>query len=904
MLYHSIRYPESSVYRGQCTATLSGPMEDRPFMDAWNLAALRHQAFRTFFAWERRDQPVQVVRQHVELTWTVLDWVPEAEYEQERRWQQLLDSDRNRAFELTNAPIMRFVLVHLGPNRHRVLWSLHHALADGWSGTLVLREVLADYAALNQGSQPTRPTPPSFATFITWLRSRDEAAAEAYWRQKLAGFDAPTPLPGVSHRRSSNGRATIESALDEGVTPALQAAAVRMRVTPNTIGVGAWALVLSRYAPEASEVTFGVTISERPPEIPGVDRSVGLYLNTVPVRVAVRPGDSARDWLVGLQHTLSEGRDQSAGGLADIQRWSALESRADLARSVVVYESFPEAVSATEGKADLLIEATTISAPSDLPLALLIYPDDRLTLQLVYDTALYDETTAARLLDEVTRTLQALIDSVDGAIDDVDVVGPETRQTLLESWSGGETTVPPEPPDVLELFEGWADRTPAAIAIRTHDGKLTYEELDRAADRLAARILGDGLEPGSLLGIAAERTTETVIAILAALKAGFGYTLIDPDQPGPRLTAMVDHVDRVLPGSDPGRTWERPLRIDPSSEPRQDRPGATFSAGSTAYVVWTSGSTGTPKGVVVERGQLAHSMAARLMTYDRTPARFLLLSSFAVDSAAAGFFWTLCTGGCLILPETGAEQDLAGLAGLIEKEEVETTLLMPALYRTLLEEVDPERLRSLRTVIVAGDACPSTLVDLHRIRLSPVDLSPVDLFNEYGPSECTVWATVANLTHEPDGPVTIGRPVPGVRLYLLDPDSRVVPIGSAGEICLGGSQVARGYLKQDELTVSRFVDDPFQEGGRMYRTGDRARFLGDGRVQFLGRLDDQIKVRGFRVEPAEIERVLESNRDIEEAAVVMRTRVHSTDVDALVRRLEERAGIDANDLLTEMLEIP
>jgi microcystin synthetase protein McyB len=896
MLYHTIRHPDSSLYRGQCTATLSGPLDDRLFRRAWALAAERHQAFRTFYAWERRERPLQVVRARVDLPWTVEDWSDEPHLEQDRRWNELLESDRGCAFDLVQAPIMRFALVHLGDERHRFLWSLHHALADGWSGMLVMREVLADYAALHEGSEPDRPAPPSFATFITWLGSRDAVAAEAYWRKRLAGFVEPTPLPGAVKRPAGNARATTELVLDERATPALHGAAARFRVTPNTIAVGAWALVLARYATPANEVTFGVTISERPPEIPGVDRSVGLFLHTVTVRVPVSADASLESWLVKLQRTLSDGRDQSVGGLAEIRRWSELSRAADLVRSLVVYESFPADVVEQGAEGALRIDSTTISAPSDLPLALLVYPDENLTLQLVYDPSLYDEETAARLLAEAARTLMALTTMTDGQVGDLDVLGPETRKVLLESWSGAHLPRPPAP-DVLERFEAQAGASPTAVAVRCGDAEISYGALDQAANRLAHRIVDQGLEAGALLGIPAVRSTDTVIAILAAMKSGHGYTLVDPDQPAARLRGILAEVDRVLPVAGIDGAWDRTLRMDEAEGGTTDKPAVTSSPESVAYVIWTSGTTGAPKGVVVERGQLARSTAARLHFYGELPERFLLLSSFAVDSAVAGFYWSLCTGGCLVLPPSRAEQDVEGLARLIEGERITATLLVPALYGVLLDEVGHERLASLRTVVVAGDSCQPSLVGRHKAHLRGTRL-----LNEYGPSEATVWATVADLTAADEPYVTIGRPVPFVRLYLLDAESRLVPVGAPGEICIGGDTIARGYLNQDDLSARRFVHDPFHEGGRMYRTGDSARFLPDGRLEFLGRLDDQVKIRGFRVEPAEIERVLESDRDISEAAVVLEASPAPIEPDELARLLIERAGPDADDLLSDLLE--
>ena len=902
MLYHTIRHSGSSVYHGQCTAALEGALREELFKEAWQLAARRHQAFRTFFAWERRDPPLQVVREHVSLEWTTFDWAEASDTEQEREWLGLLEQDRTRPFDLTSAPLMRFVLVRLGSARHRVLWSLHHALADGWSGLSVLKEVIEDYEALVEGAAPDRAVPPSFATFVTWLRSRDAGAAEAYWRDGLMGLERPTPLPGAEKRRPAAEsrrpgpeRATIEMVLSADESSALRAASARMRVTPNTVAVGAWAVLLDRYETHGQDVVFGVTISERPAEIPGIERSMGLYLSTVPVRVRVAGDEPVSQWLRQLQSRLSDGRAHSAGGLAEIQRWSPLLSRSDLVRSLVVYESFPPEIVHPRPGTRLRMTDTTISAPSDLPLALLVYPDERVMLQLVYDPSLYAEPAAQRLLAQASRLLVELADDPDRKLRELEPLEDDVQERLLGSWSMGDGPVP-EWRDVIEMFEARATETPDAIAIRTHKDSVSYGELDRTSNQIARRVLGVGLEPGSLVGIAADRSPDVIAAVIATLKAGFGYTLIDPRQPTARLSRMVAHTHITLALSKPERLPGRVFLVETAAEGLDTRLELDVADDALAYVVWTSGSTGEPNGVLVERGHLARSTAARLAYYDEPPRNFLMLSSLAVDSSVAGIYWTLCTGGTLVLPDPHAEQNLEGLSQLIEEGEVTTMLLVPSLYRAILQEVDSSRLRSLTSVIVAGEACHPSVVGLHR-----AGLPGLPLYNEYGPSEATVWATVSELTAsppEPPEPVTIGRPVAFVRIYVLDSELRHVPVGVPGEICIGGSTVSRGYLGRPDLTAERFVPDPSQDGHRMYRTGDRGRFLEDSRLEFLGRLDDQIKIRGFRVEPAEIERVLEAYEGIDEAAVVLSTPTMSSDPDALLAELLRRSESGIEQLLS------
>jgi amino acid adenylation domain-containing protein len=675
--------------------------------------------------------------------------------------------------------------------------------------------------------------------------------------------------------------------------------------------MGAWAVMLARHAGRA-DIVVGVTVSERPAELSDVDRAVGLYLCTVPVRA---PGDHTApmgDWLRALQMVLSEARTHAAPGLAAIQRWSGLPASTPLFQSLVVFENFPEDsmhafISAEhaedpQGGGRVVLRAAAMDVPNDVPLVLLALPGERLTLHVVHDPDAVPDFIAARLPTQLATVLEAFGGDAQRPVADLTVLGSAERAQLLEDWSGARTTEPAAV-DVLDRFEQQAEAAPDAIALWRTEGRMTYGALERHANRLAHRLTTANLPDGALVGILADQSSDAVVAMLAVLKAGLAYVPLDARAPDARLLRIVSRLDAVLvaPSLAPrvagsGRT----LTLDDAATLPDARPGRWSSATSVAYVVFTSGSTGDPKGVVVERGQLAASNAARDVYYPAPPSRFLLLSPISVDSSVAGIYWTLGTGGTLVLPALRAEQDGEGLGRLIEQAAVTHTLLVPSLYRALLENVDPQCLTSLQCVIVAGEQCSPDVVRLHHARLPGASLH-----NEYGPSEATVWATAAMLESPPEsgsgqgspGRVTIGRPVPGARVYLLDDALRLVPAGGVGEICIGGVGVARGYLALPAETAHRFVADPFAATGRIYRTGDRGRFRDDGRIEFLGRNDEQIKLRGFRIEPGEIERALVEHPSVHDAAVALVRPPVADDPAALAAALGELP----DDVIDEML---
>ena len=877
MLYHTIREPASGLFHVQCTGVLEGKLEAEHFVRAWELAVARHPALRTFLTWAGRERPLQVVRAHAELDVELLDWSDLDDESATARWSELARRDRERGFDLAVAPLMRVTVVRVAPDRHRLLWSMHHTIVDGWSALVVLDEVIRDHATLAAGGAPSVTCAPSFDRFVGWLEGQDRERDEAFWRKTLGGIAGPTTLPGGRPvRRSSARRVTTTHMLSEAETRRLTAAAARLRVTVNTLLMGAWAVMLARHA-GADDVTFGATLSERPAELPDVERAVGLYLSTVPVRAPSQRGAAVGDWLRRLQLALSDARAHAAPGLAAMHRWSALPAATSLFDSLVVSENFPERAmqpfiagdsSHRAASETLTLASAAMDVPNDIPLVLLALPGPRLVLNVVYDPDVVSDAIAAWLPSQLATALAELAVDASRSLDEVALLGAAER-AQLDAWSGSRVVVPAAI-DVVDRVRRHSAATPDAIALGTVREDITYDALQRHANRLAHRLLAAGLgdgAAGALVGILTDDPAEAIAAMLGVLEAGAAYVSLDTRAPNARLRRMVSPLQAVIAApslapriADAART----LPLDDAVGLPDVSPRGAVTPASAAYVIFTSGSTGEPKGVVVERGQLAASNAARDIYYPEPPQRFLLLSPVSVDSSVAGIYWTLGTGGTLVIPPPRVEQDIEALAGLVERARVTHTLLVPSLYRTLLEHADPRQLTSLECVIVAGEACPPEVVRLHHARLPHVALH-----NEYGPSEATVWATAGLLEDTGDERVSIGRPVPGARVYLLDDLSRPVPAGAVGEICIGGSAVARGYLGLPDETARRFVADPFVRSGRVYRTGDRGRFRPDGTLEFLGRSDEQIKVRGFRVEPGEIERVLAEYPGVREAAVAL-----------------------------------
>ena len=854
-------------------------------------------ALRTAVLFEGLDEPMQVVRERVDVPWLDLDWSDLSSNDQVSKLDAFLDADRQRGFDLARAPLMRLACIRFAPERHQLIWTYHHIVLDGWSSVLLLDQVWQHYRSRRGAASAP---PPQFGDFVAWARTRKAANDEEFWTNRLASAPLPTVLefeqPQADAPRAHE-RERIRLDVDD--TQRLRTFASRHRLTLSSVVHGAWALTLARCS-ASSDVVYGATVAGRPAAMPDVDRIVGAFINTLPVRVQTDSNLTLVQWLAELQGQLLDVRDHELSALQDIARWVRVPA-ADLFDTILVFENAPASEAALGGEG-IRLEREEYFDQSNYGFALLAHPRDEMDLHGVFRPDRITPAAARRLLQLFAETLRSLPSHGQTPVGEL---GPPHGQELeaLRGPLATEAPAPSAPIDVLELFVDHARTAPDAPAIVSDTGTWSYRELhDRARD-LASRLRDHGVVAGDRVAILARKSPEFVAGVLATLGCDAAYVPIDPDYPPARRALMVKLAGAtiVLTDDEPFaadlsrdvRTVRLTADID-AKAPRHAMPSVLpeLSVGAMArdaYVIFTSGSTGVPKGVAVTRSNLAFSNAARTDVYGTEPPRFLLLSPIGFDSSVVGLFWPLSLGGTVIMTGPAVEKSPRDLARLLAGRGVTHTLCVPSFYQLLLEQADQGDLQGLATVTVAGEACPPWVMQLHLERLPGASL-----MNEYGPTECTVWSTYARLGHLEDSRrVPIGRPIPGATVRVLDAGGRPVPIGVAGELCVGGPGVARGYIDLPQETSLRFIADPLSAGSRLYRTGDLVRMDSDGVLTFLGRNDAQVKVRGFRIEPHEIEAVLRGHPEIADAVVVARAigernaeAGDEVSMDELVRRLE------------------
>jgi natural product biosynthesis luciferase-like monooxygenase protein/amino acid adenylation domain-containing protein/non-ribosomal peptide synthase protein (TIGR01720 family) len=872
MLFHVALAPVGSgVFHEQLAWTSRGAVDVAALRRAWAEVVARNAVLRTSFIHEGLSEPLQVVHAKAELPWTEHDLRGLPAEAQRERIALLVREDRARGFTLSPAPLARMQVVRVDEAEYRFLWSHHHLVMDGWGVGLMLQQVFASYAAHTSGREPSLPRPAAWRDYMAWLQRQDLSRAEAFWRAELAGFTTPTPLPGarpVAPGTEASVTGEEKQWLSKEATQTLQAFARRNAVTLNTLAQGAWALLLARYAGE-EDVVFGATVSGRPVDLPDAESMVGLFINSLPVRVGLPPDAAVVPWLQQLQARQLELRKYEHSPLVQVKGWTDMPRGLPLFDSLLIFENYPLDTSLGQGVPGLEVRDVESQEQGNYPLIAYVVPGEKLRLSLAYAPAVFGADAVARLLEHWRVLMEGLASGVE-RLADVAMLREEERRQVLRDWNGPRSTFEADA-SLAALFDAQAARTPDAPALLSGEARVTYRELAARADRLARRLRVMGVGPESRVALCADRSVEMVAGVLAVLKAGGAYVPLDPAYPRERLTWMVEEsrpsvllarrhlADRLPPHEGMATLWLEDDGPD-AGGPLPAAPGGD----ALAYVIFTSGSTGRPKGVMATHRATLNRFAWmwRVFPFEPDEVGVVKTALSFVDSVWELFGPLLAGVPSVLLPEDTVK-DPARMVEALEANRVTRLVLVPSLLRALLEVPDmARRLSALRTWVTSGERLPEELAARFREQLPHARL-----LNLYGSSEVAADATAGVVD---TGLVTIGRPIDNLRAYVLDGALRPVPPGVRGELYVAGPGVARGYLGRADATAERFVPEPFGEepGARMYRTGDVARWSPDGQLEYLGRADDQVKVRGARVEPGEVEASLALHPSVSRVAVV------------------------------------
>ncbi|MEW6476446.1 MAG: amino acid adenylation domain-containing protein [Actinomycetota bacterium] len=842
-----------------------GPVDPEVLRRSLEAVLDRHPNLRAGFGQLASGAVVSVVPRQAPVPWREVDLAAQPEPDQAAAVARLAEEDLAAGFDLARPPLLRATLAHLGRGRAQLVVTSHHALMDGWSSPMFFDELTRVYDAGGDASG-LEPAPP-FRDYLVWLAGQDPATGLAAWREALAGLDGPTLVaPGLPPGPAPR---LLEVELPEAVTVGLTDAVRRRHLTVNSVVQAAWAAVVG-LATGRDDVVFGATVAGRPPEIDGIESMIGLFINTVPVRVPLRLDEPLLDTAVRVQADQARLLNHHHLGLSTIIREAA--GADELFDTLVAFENFPDLDDGDDDGGGLTLDEVDAQDVTHYPLTLIVTPGETITVGLRYRADHWAEAEARAILDRVVRLLTAAVAEPDVPLSRVDLLRAEERRRVLRDWNA----TGPLTPEVTfpAVFEAHAAATPDAVAVVFENEQLTYRELNERANRLARLLVAAGAGPESLVAVALPRSLDLITALVAVLKSGAAYLALDPDYPPDRLRMMLGDAAPVVAVSShavpttarprPAILLDDPATVDrlaarPAHDLTDDERRAPLRPAHAAYVIYTSGSTGRPKGVVVPHAGVAKLIATQTDRLRITGgSRVLQFASPSFDLA----FWELVqafgSGACLVV--VPADRRVAGreLTDYLAEHGVTHLALPPSVLTMLPDDAD---LPDGATLLCGTEAVPPEVV----ARFS----AGRRMFNAYGPTEATVNSTLWECPPGHRGPVPIGHPDPQMTAYVLDGALRPCPPGAPGELYIGGAGLARGYLRQPGLTATRFVADPYgPPGARLYRTGDRARWNADGAIEFLGRVDDQVKIRGFRVEPGEVEAVLESHPEVARAVVV------------------------------------
>ncbi|MFI6442942.1 amino acid adenylation domain-containing protein [Streptomyces sp. NPDC050759] len=923
ILFHGLLDDHEPLYVAQYKWTVRGPLDLDAFEEAWRLVIQRHDTLRTSFEWEGIDQPAQVVWRDIDFALDRREVSELSGPEQRHAIDSYLKEDLDRGYQLSVPPLYRVAVFRLDDETSEVVWSFHHLLFDGWSMQTVFADLAEFYAALTSGRTANLPEPAQYRKYLEWLDKTDLTGAEDYWRETLSGYE-PSLLSGSSEGIRYQTDGSRHLSLPAETLERIRGFAAKQRVTVNTVVSAAWGLLISRYC-GTDDIVFGLSAAERPAELEDADRIVGVMLNSVPARIRIRPGQTIGDWLREIQADQVRAREYGRAPLTDIHAWAGLPGNVPLFQTMVAFENYPLADSTEIGGVN--IGAVEYKTRVNYPLTLIVEFSKTIDFKFNFSTDLFDAETVDRLLEHFGVVLEAVVGDGDCRVSDVDVLSVAERSRLVGEWNATGAEFP-SGSTVVGLFEEQVARAGGALAVVCGGERVSFGGLNVRANRLAWRLRELGVGPEVVVGVCLPRGVDAVVAVLGVMKAGGVYAPLDPEYPGSRLAFMLADTGARVVVSDAGCASVLPehdavvVRLDEDAPQLagypEGNPEPLAGPESLAYIIYTSGSTGTPKGVEVPHQGVVNYLMWWVGIISGQGNGGVSHYSLSFDTTVRDTFCPLLAGQTLhILPEH--EKSVFQAKPFLEKKE-RLSYLKVTPSELAAEEgltaADVEKLTGI--VIVGGEAVTATpliteLTESRKVRIA----------NHYGPTECSIGATFAwtDETADTGGPLPIGRPLANTSVYVLDERMRLAPVGVPGELYIGGVGVSRGYRGRPGLTAQRFVPDPFGErpGARLYRTGDLVRYRPDGQLEFLGRLDHQVKVRGHRIELGEIESVLLGHPEVANATVIVREDLPGdrrlvgyvvcestgTDLAALRSYVRERLpGYMVPSVIVELPEIP
>jgi amino acid adenylation domain-containing protein/non-ribosomal peptide synthase protein (TIGR01720 family) len=897
MLFHYLKTPESDNYFEQLNLEISGVINLEFFEKAWNSVIETNEMLRTVFRWEKVENPIQIILKKHKFQPEYYDFLGMDADERTKRIEKVTDNDRKRSLDLREVPF-RLILCKVKEDKYKMIISNHHILYDGWSNGIILRELLNAYNDLVMDKIPVKPAKNRFKSYVKWLYSQDLNVSKQYWEKYLAGFDVKTGLPYKKKYKSEKGEIDIDTAhyrytLAEPLKNKVEEFAAKNRATTASVFYLIWGILLQKHN-RCEDIVFGTTVSGRSVKVKGIEDMVGLFINTLPLRLKPHPHETIIESLEKVNKNIKDREKYDNMSLAAVKGCAALDKRHELFDSIIIIENYPLDIHMMNNKNGFSITSYSIIEKTNYDLTIGITLSGDVRISVSYNTHRFDEPSIIKIFNTFAAVLEEVIRCPGKEVSSLEIVSTEEKEQILHEFNNTGADYPAGV-TIHRLFAEQAERTPdgaavigqsAEVAAQNEDLRpapcamrhtLTYRELNQSANRLAHLLRKKGVLADSIVGIMVERSVEMIIGILGILKAGGAYLPIDPGFPQQRkkyilkdagVRWLISHAEYVRPFRDNCDVIDSALENFYTGASQNLAPGN--SSVDLAYIIYTSGSTGNPKGVAIEHRPVVNLLIDLNRRYPFGAAdNYLLKTSYLFDVSVTELFGWFIGGGRLTVLEKGGEKDPSIILREIEYRNVTHINFVPSMlhaFNDILAVENVTGLKYLRYIFLAGEALKPKLVG-PLVKLHP----HIQVENLYGPTEAAVYASQYSLScWDGTGDIPIGKPVGNVKLVVLNRYNQLQGIGIPGELCIGGVGLARGYLNKPGLTQDRFVDNPFVPGERLYKTGDLANWLPDGNIEFLGRIDQQVKIRGFRIELEEIEKQLLIHKEVKEAVVIDR----------------------------------
>jgi amino acid adenylation domain-containing protein len=869
MLFHYLQHPESGQYFEQLSLHLSGEIKPEIFKKAWDFVAGTNEMLRTVFRWEQVEKPIQIVLKKQALPFREYDFSMFESHIREIKLAEVSEKNHQERVDPAIAPF-QVTFCKLGAYEWEMLIDYHHLIYDGWSNGIIIAELVDAYHEFVNGREPERPVKRKYKEYLKWRQKQDRQKQANYWKDYLSGFYAPTALP--KHFRSNPGvneARTYQYILTEALNRKIKEFVKERQITIATLFYVAWGLLLQRYA-NTEDVVFGTTVSGRAPEIQGIEAMVGLFINTIPLRMKADFTAHISGLLKQIELMLIARQDFETTPLVDIKSYSEISGSEPIFDTIVVIENYPLTGFLTKNNGSIKIDSYSAVEATNFALTLAVPAWERIQFNLIYDGGKFDAPFIINLTGHLINIIDTIITSPGLSPAEISMLSEREKQQLLSDFNATHTDYP-KSQTIHQLFETQVRRAPDETALVCGAQLLSYTELNIRANRLARLLSNQGVAADTTIGIMAERSLEMVIGIIAILKSGGAYLPVDPEYPTARIQYMLeDSQTRILLTQShltgkinfPGKIIELD-RSENFSGADSNLKNVNTPA-DLAYVMYTSGSTGNPKGVMVVHHNVVRLVLNTNYISFQKGDRILQTGAPVFDASTFEIWGALLNGLSLYLVKDEVILDAVKLAAELENNQITILWLTAPLFNQLAQH-NPAMFATLKALLVGGDVL--TPKHINRVR---EECPGLKIINGYGPTENTTFSACFPIDRYYEDNIPIGKPIANSSAYIVDRNNQLQPIGAPGELCVGGDGLAAGYLNKPDLTGERFVTNPFISGEKMYRTGDLARWLPDGNIEFLGRMDYQVKIRGYRIELGEIETQLLSYESVGAATVMVK----------------------------------